>query len=427
MPIDFLSNPTDLRRTLKRLATSAEEVELFVSTFDDASLAKLLISAAQRGAEVNLTLNLDPRTNADLLDKLIEAGVNVGIFKPREFRKRKIAAFHPGVFLFDNLTTWKTAAIVGSFDATTESLEKNLEAATLIESDDFSSKNEAGVYLIKLLKWIDNLNFEPLTEKMRSDHREEWEALQRLKKAAQRSDFKPSGDNAFAVEVKFISPLSWQELRGCVWEDYFRGLLDAERQRPAESSRRITGEIGWLTGIDDAQYAFREGPERWCDPEVSAELTGSRSPADCLGCIENDAMLKLLENSSDFRHALHEAIELCVSDPARGTILHALAPVLEWEGVSVAVLTRFLAASAPDRFVSILDDDMKLRLSDIVGFDVSGEGLSPLEHLGRYADAIDQIHGFPWASTLSAERSTDHPDEAEAWSKRAALLGCFVC
>ena len=214
MPIDFLSTPTDLRRTLRRLASSAEEIELFVSTFDDAMLAKLLIAAAKREAEVNLTVSLDPRTNADLLDELIDAGVNVGIFKPREFKKRKIAAFHPGVFLFDNLTTWKTAAIVGSFDATTESLEKNLEVATLVESDDFSAKNEAGAYLIKLLKWVDELNFESLTEKMRSDHREEWEALLRLKKAAQRRDAKPVSDNAFAVEVKFISPLSWQELRG---------------------------------------------------------------------------------------------------------------------------------------------------------------------------------------------------------------------
>jgi hypothetical protein len=89
--------------------------------------------------------------------------------------------------------------------------------------------------------------------------------------------------------------------------------------------------------------------------------------------------------------------------------------------------SRFLAAAAPDRFVSMLNENVCLRLSDIVGFDVRGDGLDPDARLDRYVDAMEQLQGFPWASALSAERSTDHPDEADAWSKRAALLGCLVC
>lgn len=89
-------------------------------------------------------------------------------------------------------------------------------------------------------------------------------------------------------------------------------------------------------------------------------------------------------------------------------------------------LSRVLAAAGPDRFVSVLAEDVRRRISDIVGFELTAEGDEPFDALARYADAIEQIRAYPWASADSAERSSDHPDEADAWSKRVSLLGCFV-
>lgn len=421
MPIEFISSPTVLRRNLRRLISEAEEIEFFIASIDDITLISQLVKAALRGAEVNLTLTLDRRTTPDVLDRLIEAGVNVGVFEPMEFKKRPIKRFQARVYLFDNLTEWKTRVIVGGFDATSESLDHDLNAATLVESDDFSGKDEAGAYLLQLLTWIDALNFTPLDESRRTEHREQWEAQQRLVKAA--------GGAASMLEIKtpFISPLSWQELRGCDWATYFRGLLDTEIQRAKNSPRRLTGKKGWLVGIDNAQFAFREGPDRWTDDELRADLTGVREPTDCLGRCANESVQNLFETDGEFRRMLFEAVERCVADSSRETMLDALSPLLTHEGITVPVLSRFLAIAAPDRFISIQEDEARLRLSDVVGFDVSGLDLTRETHLARYLDAIEQIMSFPWASTLSAERSTEHPQEAEAWSKRMALLGCFVC
>ncbi len=421
MPIDFISTPTELRKTLRMFISEAEEIELFIGSIDDSKLIGQLVTAAQRGAEVNLTINLDLNTPPEVIDALVEAGASIGVFEPAVFKRRAIDGFGARVYLFDNLTDWKTRAIVGSFDATTASLDHRLEAATLVEAEDFSSADEAGSYLMKLLKWIDVLNFKPLGDALRDEHKGLWASRQRLIKAA--------GGRASIVEVKtqFISPLSWQELRGCDWGTYFQGLLDAEGQRAKNSPRRLTGKKGWLAGIDDAQFAFREGPDRWTDDELRADLTGVREPSDCLGCCADEAVQSLLETDGEFRGMLFEAVERCVADSTRGTMLHALAPLLVREGVTVPVLSRFLAIAAPDRFMSIQDEEARLRLTDVVGFDVSGLDLTREEHLARYLDAIEQIMSFPWASMQSAERSTDHDDEAEAWSKRMALLGCFVC
>lgn len=421
MPIEFISSPTVLRRNLRRLISEAEEIEFFIASIDDDRLIAQLEKAAQRGSEVNLTITLDLSTTPDVIDQLIEAGVNVGVFEPMEFKKRPIERFQARVYLFDNLTEWKTRAIVGGFEATSESLDRDLHAATLIESDDFSGKDEAGVYLLNLLKWIDALNFSPLNDAKRDEHRGQWAAQQRLVKAA--------GGAVSMLEVKprFISPLSWQELRGCDWATYFRGLLDAEMQRPENSPRRLSGNEGWLAGIDDAQFAFREGPGRWTDDELRADLTGVSEPSDCLGRCANDTVHTLFEADGEFRQVLFEAVERCVADSSRETMFQALESLLTYEGITVPVLSRFLAIAAPDRFISIQDEEARLRLSDMVGFDVSGLDLSRQEHLVRYLDAIEQIKDFPWASESSAERSTDHPDEADAWSKRMALLGCFVC
>ncbi|MCZ6836961.1 MAG: hypothetical protein O7G85_14385, partial [Planctomycetota bacterium] len=359
---------------------------------------------------------------ADFLDGLIEAGVNIGTFEPSVLKRRPIERFGARVYLFENQTQFRTAALVGSFDATTSSIERNLEAATLIESDDFTEGNDAGDYLITLLGWIDTLNFEPLTDTQRADHREHWGARQRIAKAAGANP-----NTIIEIKTPFISPLSWQELRCCEWDIYFRGLLDAEIQRSLESTRRLSGEHGWLAGIDEAQYAFREGPDRWTEGEIRPLLLGETEPSGCLGRCNQEKVKLLLETDPEFRFALHESIERCIVDPSRGTILHALSPLLGLDGVTVPILSRFLTIAAPDRYLSILEVDTALRLSDLVGFDVSGVGLEPEVHLSRYLDAIEHIQAFPWASMLSAERSTEHEDEADAWSKRVALLGCFVC
>jgi len=429
VPFEFISSPTDLRRNLRRLAAEAESIELFIGAIDDEKLIDLLIKAAKRGAEVNITLTLDLDTPPDAIDRLLAAGASIGIFAPAEFNRRPIARLGARVCLFDNETDWWTAALVGSLDATSASLERNLEAVTLVESDTFNGRDPAGDYLLQILQWVDALNFEPLTDRQRADHREQFEARQRLAKVAIRGRGRGRGRAGAVIEIKtpFISPLSWRELRGCDWTTYFRGLLDAEIQRDRNSPRRLSGRKGWLAGIDDGQHAFRAGPDRWIDKELRAMLLGERGASGCLGRGGEKDIAALLASDAAFRAALHEAIERCVTDPSRGTIEHAIAPLLMREGVTVRLLSRLLALAAPDRFLSILETETCLRLADMVGFDVSGAGLAPEAHLGRYLDAMEQIQQFPWASAASAERTTEHPDEADAWSKRVALLGCFVC
>ena len=116
----------------------------------------------------------------------------------------------------------------------------------------------------------------------------------------------------------------------------------------------------------------------------------------------------------------------CVADPTAGTLRHALSPLLVRDGVTITDLSRLLACAAPDRFVSIVNEPVQHRIADIVGFDLTAESRDRFDHLIRYSHAIEQIHKYPWAATPSAERSSEHVDEPDAWSKRVALLGCFV-
>ena len=105
----------------------------------------------------------------------------------------------------------------------------------------------------------------------------------------------------------------------------------------------------------------------------------------------------------------------------------ALAPLVSRPGVSVREVSRLLAAAAPDRFFSILGETLQLRLSSIVGFDLTVRASELQDQLTRYIDAVELTREFPWAVATSAERTSDHPREPDAWSKRVALLGCLIC
>ncbi len=426
MSIELISTPTMFRRHLTRLIGRSERVDVFVASFGDAKLTKLLVAAAAKGTEVNLTTNLDETTDPDAIEALHEAGAFVGAFAPRTHGRRTVAGFHPGVMIFDSEAEWWTAALVGSFSGTGESLDGNLEIATLTESGDFSGADPAGTYLLQVLNWGDSINHRPVDDRALAEHRrlcgrpepdatrpEEVGSLDRI------IETKPAAD-------AYVSSLSWQELRRCDWGAYWNALLEADERRGPRRTDGMFRPDGWLFGIDAAQGAFASGPDAWEDEETRAALLGHTPATGLLGRIDDEALEKLIATNPTFRAALHQALERCITDGSPGTMFHALAPIVAREGVTIAAISRILAAAAPDRFFSIAEEPMQVRMSSMVGFDLAARATQKHDQLRRFVDAIEMTREFPWASEKSAERSSDHPRESDAWSKRVALLACLV-
>ena len=105
------------------------------------------------------------------------------------------------------------------------------------------------------------------------------------------------------------------------------------------------------------------------DDELKAFLIGGTEPSDCLGSCADETVRTLIETDGEFRDMLFSAVERCVADSERESMVNALNPLLAYDGITVPVLSRFLAIAAPDRFMSIQDKEARLRLSDMVGFD----------------------------------------------------------
>ncbi len=424
MPTQFLSSPRDVRPQLKRLIDASERIDIFVASFDDEKLAQLLSRAAKRGVVVNLTTNLETGTSPQAIQTLLKAGAKVSTFGPKKFGKRDIERFHPKVYLFDNEKTWWTGAIVGSFDATDQALSANLEAAVLCESKTFDGSDDAGETILDLLDWSECVNHTPVNEAMLKTHRQRYEEYAKTirktgKRTGQMIEAKPTVGG-------FASPLSWQQIRQCAWGTYWNALLETQERRAEQTKQSLTGAKGWLTGINFASAAFHAGPQRWSDPATCGDLFGTRKPSAWLGCLAGPKFRAFIRDDRAFAATVYRAIQRCVDDPTSGTLRHALSPLLVRDGVAITDLSRLLASAAPDRFVSIVNQPVQHRLADIVGFDLTEEKRDRFDHLIRYADAIEQIHKYPWVSAPSAERSSEHADEPDAWSKRVALLGCFV-
>ena len=424
MPTQFLSSPREIRSQLKQLIDASERIDIFVASFDDEKLAQLLSRAAKRGVEVNLTTNLSVQTSPPAIEALLKAGANVGTFIPGKFGSREIQRFHANVYLFDNEKDWWTGAIVGSFDATDASMSDDLEAAVLCESNTFDGTDDAGETILDLLDWSESIKCSPVNEAMLKAHRQRYEEHAKItqktgKRAGQMIEAKP-------VVGGFASPLSWQQLRQCEWETYWKALLETQERRGDKSQHTLTGAKGWLAGINYGSAAFHAGPQRWSDRATCADLFGTKLPAAWMGRLAGPKFRAFIRDDRSFAAMVHRAVQRCVADPTAGTLRHALSPLLVRDGVTITDLSRLLACAAPDRFVSIVNEPVQHRLGDIVGFDLTAESRDRFDHLIRYSHAIEQIHKYPWAATPSAERSSEHADEPDAWSKRVALLGCFV-
>ena len=426
MPTKFLSSPREIRARFKEYIEAAQRVDIFVAAFSDEKLTKLLAKAAKNGVEVNLTTNLPVATSADEIEQLQEAGVNVGVFSPSTFAARDIEQFHPKVYIFDSEKDWWTAAIVGSFDATQESIANDLEAAMLCESSTFNGKDDAGETILQLLDWSDCINHKPVDKVMAKKHRQQWDKAQRTlniagnaKRVDQVIEFKPGKDT-------WASPLSWQQLRDCKWGTYWNALLETQNRRKDQINQSLTGPKGWLAGINIGSDAFNAGPEKWSEPAINTNLFGIQGPSGWMGKVEGAGFRAFIRDDRAYAKVVYTAIRRCAAEPTAGTIRHALSPLMVRDGVTMADLSRLLACAAPDHFVSIADESVQHRLSDVVGFDLTSETRDRFDHLVRYSHAIEQIHTFPWVSTPDAERSSTHSDEPDAWSKRVALLGSFV-
>lgn len=431
MAIKLLTTPTQLRANLKRLIKASERIDVFVSAVSDPELVEQLAAAAESGTEVNLTTNLVASTSPDALRRLVDAGAHVGTCKPAVHGRRAIRYFKPGVFIFDNETDWWTAAVIGGISGTPRSLSENLEVATLAESDDFSKGNEAGELLLQVLDWGDSINHKPVDARALDRHRKAHEAAQSsAAKAGPRSG--PAPRSAQVIEVKpeevgYASPLSWQQIRRSDWGTYWNALLEADRLRGPRLKDSLCGRGGWLFGLDAAHRAYAAGPDGWTRESIRDELLGQKPASGLLGRVRSRSFVELLINDPDFRQALHETVEQCVAEPDAETMRAALTPLVSRPGVSVREVSRLLAAAAPDRFFSILGETLQLRLSSIVGFDLTVRASELQDQLTRYIDAVELTREFPWALATSAERTSDHPREPDAWSKRVALLGCLIC
>ena len=260
MSTQFLSSPREVRSQFNRLIDASQRIDIFVASFDDEKLTHLLARAAQRGAEVNLTTNLDNQTSPQTIQSLIKAGAKVTAFGPKKFGKRDVEQFHPKVYLFDNEKTWWTGAIVGSFDATDQSLTTNLEAAVLCESRTFDGTDDAGETILDLLDWSEGINQTPVDEAMLKTHEQQWQEhakhVARSGKSTRRSgqmiEVKPTGGG-------FASPLSWQQIRQCAWGTYWNALLETQERRTEETTQSLTGAKGWLTGINFASSVSSQG------------------------------------------------------------------------------------------------------------------------------------------------------------------------
>ncbi|MCH8824117.1 MAG: phospholipase D family protein [Planctomycetes bacterium] len=426
MPTQFLSSPRQIRAHLKLYCETAERIDIFVAAFCDEKLTLWLCKAAKRGAQVNITTDLTVATSADDVAHLQKAGVNVGVFSPSIFAARDIEQFHPKVYIFDSETDWWTAAIVGSFDATQESIANDLEAAMLCESSTFNGKDDAGETILQLLDWSDCINHKPIDKVMAKTHRQKWDKAQHtlsITGSSHRVDQ--------VIEIKpghetWASPLSWQQLRNCEWGTYFKALLETQNRRKEQVCESLTGPKGWLAGINFGSDAFNTGPEKWSDPAINTNLFGMRGPSGWMGKVTGAGFRAFIRDDRAYAKVVFTAIRRCAAEPTAGTIRHALSPLMVRDGVTMADLSRFLACAAPDHFVSIADESVQHRLSDVVGFDLTSESRDRFDHLVRYSHAIEQIHTFPWVSTPDAERTSTHSDEPDAWSKRVALLGSFV-
>jgi len=329
--------------------------------------------------------------------------------------------------LFDNETDWWTAAIVGSFDGTPGSLTGNLEVLTLAESDDFGDEDEAGAYLLDLVKWSDSVNHKRADEEMLQRHREVYEAAH-AKPVKPRRPKTP----ARVIEVKpetvgYRSTLSWQQIRRCNWATYWNALLEADRLRGARVKDSLCGPAGWLVGIDAAHEAFGRGPDAWTQEKSRDEILGRTPATGLLGSVTSAEFATLLLEDAAFRDELHAAVEGCLADPTADGLREALGSIVTRPEVTVAEASRFLTAAAPDRFFSIQGEAMQLRLSNIVGFDLGGKPADLQDQLERYADAVEVIGAFPWAAERSVERASDHVREPDAWARRVALLGSLIC
>lgn len=426
MSIHLLSTPTELRKHLTRLINAAERIDLYVTSFSDPQLTKLLVAAAKRGADVTLTTNLDESTSPRAIERLSSAGVSVGAFSPATHRKRKVLQFKPGVFLFDNESDWWMAAIVGGLTATEESLSKNLEATTLVESSDFRGSDDAGNFLRQLLNWGNSINHTPIDARRLTKHREICEAAPALARKTKATAAPDRIIEPKTPAAAFLSPLSWQELRRCDWGTYWNALLEADRRRTEPPRYKLGGAKGSLVDLDTAHAAYRAGPEGWAEPDTRSDLLGLSSSKSVLGRISGKRFQQLMSDDADFRQFLHGSIERVITAASVDSMLDALSPVIELRGVTVPQLSRILAAAAPDRFFSILGEATQLRMSNIVGFDLAPQETPMQDHLRRYVDATELTRQFPWVAEQSAERTSDHPREPDAWSKRVALLACLV-
>ncbi len=424
MSTHFYFSPRDVRPQLKRLVDASERIDIFVASFDDEHLAQLLSRAAKRGVKVNLTTNLDNETSPQTIQTLLKAGANISVFGPKKFSKRDIEELHPKVYLFDNEETWWTGVIVDSFDATDQAFSKTLQAAVLCESSTFDGTDDAGETILDLLDWSECVNHRPVNEAMLKAHRQRYEEHAKItrktgKRAGQMIEAKP-------VVGGFASPLSWQQLRQCEWETYWKALLETQERRGDKSKESLTGAKGWLAGINYGSAAFHAGPHQWSEPATCGDLFGTKLPAAWMGRLAGPKFRAFIRDDRSFAAMVHRAVQRCVADPTADTLRHALSPLLVRDGVTITDLSRLLACAAPDRFVSIVNEPVQHRIADIVGFDLTAESRDRFDHLIRYSHAIEQIHKYPWAATPSAERSSEHADEPDAWSKRVALLGCFV-
>jgi hypothetical protein len=434
MPIQLLSTPTQLRAAIRRLARSAERIDVLVSAISDPELTGQLAAAARRGADVRLTVNLDASTPPDSIALLREAGVDVGVFEPAVHRRRSIRRFKPGVIIFDHETDWWSAAITGSFSGTAESLAEHLEIVTLVESDDFREGDEAGRFLAQLLPWADSISHTTVDARKLSRHQRACEAAAGGQGGAG-SPPRPARTtprSTRVIEAKpevvgYASPLSWQQIGRADWGTYWSALQAADRLRGSRLSDGLCGPAGWLRGIDATHGAYAAGPQAWPRERVRDELLGQTKETSLLGRVKRGTFAELVTADAGFRDALHDAVEQCIAEPAAEPMRGVLRPIVARPGVSVAEISRVLAAAAPDRFFSILGRAMQLRLSNVVGFDLTAQTSAVQDQLTRYVDAIDVIRSFPWAAEASAERTSDHDREADAWAKRVALLGCLIC
>jgi hypothetical protein len=422
LSITLLPTAAQLRTQVKRLAETSERIDVVVRRIDDPTLIGLLVAAAERGAEVHLSTTLDADTDPALIDRLVNAGVVVAEPGPVRRGRGTTTALGPGVMIFDNDTEWWTAAIVGAFTGEKDSLAATVLLATLAETDDFHDGSEATDAVLQVLRWCDAYVDTPADERARARHRKTWEAHHPEAVAgAQRTvEMKPDA-------ARYASPLSWQQIRRCDWGTYWGALIETDRTRGPRLKDSLCGPAGWLLGLEASHAAYAAGPDRWRSDIVRDQLLGRTPSTSLFGRIESEAFASLLASDASFRTALHTAIDQCIADPRAESMQVALAPVVGIPGVGVPEISRILAVAAPDRFFSILGETMQLRLSNIVGFDLTGQGTGLQDQLTRYIDAVEMIAAFPWADEGSSERTSDHVREPDAWAKRVALLGCLVC